>query len=81
LQKLEVSIYPNPANNYFDLRLDNNNDYKTLSIFTAQGVFVKEQVFRETEMRIKTGELISGVYVLEIKTSKGNLFKKIVVLH
>ncbi|MBI5540579.1 MAG: right-handed parallel beta-helix repeat-containing protein [Bacteroidia bacterium] len=74
------SLFPNPASSYFDIKLENNNDFKTLKIYTAEGVFVKQEQFTGNQTRILTDNLYGGLYIVKIETKQGSQFKKVIVV-
>lgn len=76
----EISLFPNPASSYFDIKLENNNDLKTIKIYTAEGVFVKQEQFTSNQTRIFTNNLSGGLYIVKIETKQGSQFKKVIVV-
>ncbi|MBI5540578.1 MAG: T9SS type A sorting domain-containing protein [Bacteroidia bacterium] len=78
--KEEISLFPNPASIYFDIKLENNNDLKTLKIYTAEGVFLKQEQFTGNQTRIFTDNLSGGLYIVKIDTKQGSQFKKVIVV-
>ncbi len=78
--KEEINLYPNPASSYFDIKLENNNELKTIKIYTAEGVFVKQEQFIGNQTRIFTDNLSGGLYIVKIETKQGSQFKKVIVV-
>jgi hypothetical protein len=72
LEKL-VSIYPNPVKNTFNINISNVN-FETITIYN----FLGKEVFKSTNTQIDFLSFSRGVYVLQIKTSKGIILKKII---
>ena len=77
---LSCSLFPNPASSYFDIKLENNNDLKTIKIYTAEGVFVKQEQFTGNQTRVLTNNLSGGLYIVKIETKQGSQFKKVIVV-
>ena len=77
---LSYSLYPNPASSYFDIKCENQNDLKTVKIYTVEGVFVKQEQFYGNQTRIFINNISNGLYVVEIKTKQGSQFKKVIVV-
>jgi photosystem II stability/assembly factor-like uncharacterized protein len=74
-----LKIYPNPASSYFTLSTQNNNENKTVSVFTMDGVLVKQQSFSDEETQVETSGLSSGLYIVEVKTSTKSYYRKVIV--
>ncbi|MFZ4931413.1 reprolysin-like metallopeptidase [Chryseobacterium sp. Mn2064] len=69
----EVSIYPNPADTFVEVRnLKGKADYK---IYTADGRLVQEG---KIEGRINVASLIKGMYVVTIKDEKDTYNTKLI---
>lgn len=71
-----VSIFPNPAKEYIEIRADDTEtlDYQ---IFNNIGKLVKAGRLGETR-RIILQELPSGSYLVRIRTEKGTIAKKVI---
>jgi Subtilase family/PKD domain/Secretion system C-terminal sorting domain len=75
----DMAIYPNPVNNYFTIECDENT-------FKSEGVIKNSlgQVIDtiSTDEQISTLHLNEGIYFLQLKTRKGEILsRKIVVKH
>lgn len=73
---IDLQIYPNPASEYFSIKLKENNKVETVKIFDASGKLVKNITYNNESIRI--AELSSGIYFVKIKTSKGDYLGKII---
>ncbi len=75
----EINIFPNPAQNYFDVKCNNINDRKTIKIYTIEGTLIKEESFIGNLARINTEIISNGLYVVEIKSNNNVQYKKVIV--
>jgi hypothetical protein len=73
-----ISIYPNPASDYFTISTANNTE-KTVSVRNVNGQLVKTLRSTEAELRINTEALKSGVYMLSISTEDYSITRKLVI--
>jgi N-acetylneuraminic acid mutarotase len=65
----EFSIYPNPANEIINLKLENaDGDNFKVQIYNAMGELIKEEdaFFKNKAGSIKTDELPNGIYLLKL---------------
>jgi len=77
-----ISIFPNPATNYFIITTENNDILpKTVNIYTIEGVLVKQEQFTDNEISIETSTLVPGLYIIEVQTSKNHLYHKLLISH
>ncbi len=79
LNAIEVStfsIYPNPAQSFFNIKLENMS-IESIKIFSTAGVLVHEQAVYNGEhlVKIDTSNLASGVYFVQV----GEFVKRVVV--
>jgi plastocyanin len=79
----EISIYPNPSNGNFQLKLDNSHSAKEydLGIYTLKGqkVYAKSGMQQQNSTNIEISDLPKGVYIVRLYGSKENIYRKIVV--
>ena len=68
-------IYPNPAKDILNITAPEKADYKLLSI---RGNIIKKGTFTKGKNYINISSLARGVYLLNIKTDKGNFTEKVV---
>ena len=74
------TIYPNPSNDQFTVKLLNGNN-ATIEIVDLKGNSIKKTSANSMQTNISTTSISNGVYLLTI-TTNGNIFtKKIVVQH
>jgi len=81
-----VSLYPNPTSggNTARLSIDANEQLQgQLNLYNVSGERIStEQVFIQqgkNNLNLKTNQLQSGVYMLSLTTSKGNLNRKLII--
>ncbi|MFA9214833.1 MAG: LamG-like jellyroll fold domain-containing protein [Candidatus Methylacidiphilales bacterium] len=65
----QLEIFPNPTNNI--LNLNSDLKFKTVSIINSIGQISVLDIFNNT---VNVSMLLSGVYVIQIKDEKGNLY-------
>lgn len=63
--KENINIYPNPANNYLHIQIENNIPFK-LNVYDALGriIFTNDEIVEYIE--INTNSFLKGIYFLEI---------------
>jgi hypothetical protein len=69
-----MSLYPNPTSNLFSI--ETNQPIVEVSIYDVQGKKVK--TFNQTNTSYNTEGLTSGIYFVNVKTSKGEVTKKLI---
>ena len=67
---LQVSLYPNPANNVLNIEM--TNDVKSIEIFNIQGQKVKSS----NQMQINVYDLASGIYMIRIQDAENAIATK-----
>ncbi|MGB0862825.1 MAG: T9SS type A sorting domain-containing protein, partial [Saprospiraceae bacterium] len=79
-----ISIFPNPAQNYFDVNLETELDEEAQwNIYDLKGQLIKSGVVPQGIVKLRYGaeDLPGGVYIYTINTSKGQLpAQKIVIV-
>jgi len=69
-------MYPNPATNNVQLTISNVQlDVQTVQIYDLAGKQVKQFKIQNSELKIKTGDLEKGVYIVKV----GKQTKKLIV--
>jgi len=77
LQKNIVELYPNPANEFLNIKSKSKiNEIEILNIIGKQ-MFVKEVNSKQAKIDIRNFE--SGIYFIEIKTDHGKQVSKLVI--
>jgi len=78
LEKDEVSIYPNPCQDYFYLDMGNYNGDVQVSVINMTGRLVKQrQIHHVSTERFNMTGLPLGMYLIRIQTPEMDLVKKI----
>lgn len=74
---IDVLIYPNPSNDYFNIEFAKEDlKVESISILNIHGKIVKEINYTGDEIDISY--LTNGVYLVQINTTKGKLTKKLI---
>jgi len=80
-QSLELNLYPNPAKQEFIVHTSNGNDILSIKMRDMMGKLIlnKEGLNSQKEMiNIPTG-VTSGMYMIEIETTKGTELRKLFI--
>jgi hypothetical protein len=75
----EISIYPNPANDFTTLKSDNQIDYISITDFFGKEVYQKTT--SKNTYLLRTKSLPSGVYFIRIISDNKQFCRKIVINH
>ncbi|MEL7530437.1 MAG: T9SS type A sorting domain-containing protein [Bacteroidota bacterium] len=81
----ELSLYPNPANTDFvvKLSLDRPQAYR-LALLNTRGQIVWQQAYSASQTaqnEIEVSSLASGLYVMQLQTEEGSFSKRILIKH
>jgi hypothetical protein len=68
-----LSIFPNPASNYFNLQLEEKSLPQNVQIMNLQGQTVYAFQVYNPETRIDVSHLAKGFYIVKAGTSVGKL--------
>lgn len=74
----QVSVYPNPANDFVDINA-NNSENIDFVLMNIKGQKIQSGNFTK-QLKLNTSSLNSGVYFIELNTSKAKTVKKVVKL-
>ncbi|SDB60584.1 Por secretion system C-terminal sorting domain-containing protein [Flavobacteriaceae bacterium MAR_2010_188] len=76
-----IVIYPNPANNYLNIKSSNSISLKTINMYDMLGrnVLSKSSDFTTGLQTLNTSSLNAGIYLLEIKSADKSVTKKIII--
>lgn len=72
-----VTVYPNPSNNGFFIKVKNGVNVASCQVYNLQGSKLLD--FSNNSEYVDTKSLMSGVYFLTINTDKGNVTEKIII--
>ncbi len=81
-RKRELTVYPNPANNYVEI-ITETDAAAVLEFYTAEGnIFLKQNIPRgHNELNIDVTQMSNGFYYVRIVTNKKINSKKIIIHH
>jgi Secretion system C-terminal sorting domain/FG-GAP-like repeat len=78
--KPEIFIYPNPANDFFNIEIRNgNNSLVNISLFNAIGQEVSESSFTSSSFQVNCANLSDGIYFARIERGGELVVKKVVI--
>lgn len=76
----EVKLYPNPSHHQFTLQSPANLSIDLVRIYSTSGQLIKEIDHpAESSVWVIQHQLQSGIYLVEIQTSQGQIMKQMVV--
>jgi hypothetical protein len=78
-----IQIFPNPANNFIDIKINGAINKYLVQIIGIDGSQVKEVLVDKTD-RIQLDNMANGVYFIKIKNTNNNTFertRKLIILH
>lgn len=78
LIKMDVLIYPNPANNIVNIIAKNSNPIKSVQLFDITGKEMSS-IKLSDQNTINVSNLSDGIYLLNIKSDDGSITKKLIV--
>jgi len=73
-----VSLYPNPAKEYVDIRVDGDLNVKTMEVFDVYGKLINTVIVTENPTRINVSGLANGMYFVRVSTEEGMVTKTFV---
>ena len=73
-----VSLYPNPAKEYVDIRVDGDLNVKTMEVFDVYGKLINTVIVTENPTRINVSGLANGMYFVRVTTEEGMVTKTFV---
>ena len=75
----KLSVFPNPAWNYLDVIIDNEQSFQLLELFDMQGRKVLSQQLWDVKNRLDIQHLERGTYILKVNSKGQQLTKRIVL--
>ena len=75
----KLSVFPNPAWNYLDVIIDNEQSFQLLELFDMQGRRVLSQQLWDVKNRLDIQHLERGTYLLKVYSKGQQLTKRIVL--
>jgi len=61
----QISVYPNPANNYVNFNTDSKNA-KTVSVYDVTGQLIGVYTMEEGKLKLQTSEFHNGIYMYNV---------------
>jgi hypothetical protein len=75
------TVFPNPAEDYINIRIDNYQQAMVLSILDLNGKEVLNEIITVKEKQINTKTLPSGVYLIRLNNPEnGNSYKQKLII-
>ena len=74
-----ISVYPNPANKFINIKSNNNDKINKVKFFDINGKLLKEINNPESITRLTIDEFSVGIYFITIQTDRYSLTKKILI--
>lgn len=77
-----INVYPNPANDYLFIRLDENIEPKLLSVYDVMGRLTEEKALKDNEriLGIELKEYATGLYRIDITDTNGKRYGKTIMI-
>lgn len=73
-----LTIYPNPANDFINVDLENVNDNITIQIVNALGEVVMTEKMETQQTSLNIHDLVNGVYFVKVESGEGKYIKKFI---
>ena len=70
-----VSLYPNPAKEYVDIRVDGDLNVKMMEVYDVYGKLINTVMVTENPTRINVSSLANGMYFVRVSTEAGMVTK------
>ncbi len=75
-----MSVYPNPASNYFNLELQETiSETAHLLIYSSNGKLVKQEYIQDKSSQISTTMLRSGIYMIQIQNGNVHYSQRLMI--
>lgn len=76
------NMYPNPAADMVELAFENTySGSVTANIYTVLGKLIRSKELEPNEHQLRIGDLVNGVYLIELKTKAGTQKQKLIIQH
>ncbi|OFX32676.1 MAG: hypothetical protein A2X08_05350 [Bacteroidetes bacterium GWA2_32_17] len=76
-----IIIYPNPANTSVEITTNNEQIIKEVKLYTIEGKLINKQSFTETNVKINSSQLPTGMYIVKVQTNKKQVYQKLLISH
>jgi hypothetical protein len=74
----QVTLYPNPAKEYVDIRVDGDVNVKSMEVYDVYGKLINTVMVTENPTRINVSSLANGMYFVRVSTEAGMVTKTFV---
>lgn len=76
-EKLNIQLYPNPANSYITIESEDSN-VVTFSLYNIQGAMVSHETISNSTT-VDISHLNKGIYIVNINNSEGSFITKLLI--
>lgn len=76
IKGVELKFYPNPTTDYFNILSDSK--IRSIELYDISGRLVRTSLVNDFETKQNISNLNNGIYILKIRTEKGDITGKIV---
>ena len=73
-----IALYPNPAREYVDIRVDGNVNVTSMEVYDVYGKLINAMNVVENPTRINVSNLANGMYFVRVNTEEGMVTKTFV---
>ncbi|MBQ1819679.1 MAG: T9SS type A sorting domain-containing protein, partial [Bacteroidales bacterium] len=73
-----VNLYPNPAKEYVDIRVDGDLNVTMMEVYDVYGKLINTVNVIDNPTRINVSSLANGMYFVRVTTEKGMVTKTFV---
>lgn len=73
-----INVYPNPAENYVNVKVSNGSRVGTVNIYSVTGNLIKVAEINGVEREIEISDIPAGVYFISIDDEKESLVTKFI---
>ena len=73
-----VTLFPNPAREYVDVRVDGDVNVTAMEVFDVYGKLINTVVVVDNPTRINVSGIADGMYFVRVTTEKGVVTKTFV---
>ena len=75
----KISFSPNPAND--KVRIEANAQMLSCKIYAISGQWIKSETINSWYADVNVKDLSDGIYIVELQTENGTIYKKLVIQH
>ena len=73
-----ISIFPNPTNDILNIKIRDNINIKSISIYSIEGKQIEKNKYFFKSGQLNISKLTTGTYIINFETDKGN-FNQIII--